>query len=115
MGKNTNAPTSGAPAEVRLGSVLVSLLEPDRGREVEFHRWYERDHFYSGCMVGAHFFAGRRFVATRALKDQRLPKRDSLFADVRDGSYLALYWILAGHHEEAVALGRRSRPESDRA
>jgi hypothetical protein len=90
-----------APAEIRLGSVLVSLLEPDRGREVEFHRWYERDHFYSGCMVGPHFFAGRRFVATRALKDRRLPERDSLFADVRDGSYLALYWLLAGHHDEA--------------
>jgi len=90
-----------AAAEVRLGSVLVSLLEPDRGREVEFHRWYERDHFYSGCMVGPHFFAGKRFVATRALKDQRLPTHDSLFEDVRDGSYLALYWLLAGHHDEA--------------
>lgn len=89
------------PAEVRLGSVLVSLLEPERGREVEFHRWYERDHFYSGCMVGPHFFAGRRFVATRALKDQRLPERDALFEDLRDGSYLALYWLLAGHHDEA--------------
>jgi len=99
MGSEANPET--APAEVRLGSVLVSLLEPERGREVEFHRWYERDHFYSGCMVGPHFFAGRRFVATRALKDRRLPERDSLFEDVRDGSYLALYWLLAGHHEEA--------------
>jgi hypothetical protein len=90
-----------APAQVRVGSALVSLLEPDRGREVEFHRWYERDHFYSGCMVGPHFFAGRRFVATRALKDERLPKRGSLFEDVRDGSYLALYWLLDGHHDEA--------------
>jgi hypothetical protein len=93
--------TDTAPAEVRLGSVLVSLLEPDRGREVEFHRWYERDHFYSGCMVGPHFFAGRRFVATRSLKEFRFPERDSLFEDVRDGSYLALYWLLAGYHEEA--------------
>ena len=90
-----------APAEVRLGSVLVSLLEPDRGREVEFNRWYERDHFYSGCMAGPHFFAGRRFVATRALKDCRVPERESLFEDVRAGSYLALYWLLAGHHAEA--------------
>lgn len=91
-----------APAEVRLGSVLVSLLDPDRGREVEFHRWYERDHFYSGCMAGEHYFAGRRFVATHALKQERLPEQGSLFEDVRDGSYLALYWLLAGHQEEAV-------------
>ena len=89
------------PAEVRLGSILVSFLEPERGREAEFHRWYERDHFYSGCMVGEHFFAGRRFVSTRPLKDERLPAEGGLLTDVRDGSYLALYWLLAGHHEEA--------------
>jgi hypothetical protein len=91
-----------APAEVRLGTVLVSLLEPDRGREVEFHRWYERDHFYAGCMAGANFFSGRRFVATRALKDERLPEQDSLFEDVADGSYLALYWMLAGFGKETI-------------
>lgn len=89
------------PAEVRLGSALVSLLDPEPGREVEFHRWYERDHFYSGCMVGPHFFAGRRFVATRSLKDERMPEQDSAFRDVRDGSYLTLYWLLAGHQDEA--------------
>jgi hypothetical protein len=90
------------PVEVRLGNILVSLLDPERGREAEFHRWYERDHFYSGCMAGPNFFAGRRFVATRALKNERLPEHDSLLEDVRDGSYLALYWILAGHEEESV-------------
>jgi hypothetical protein len=90
-----------APAEVKVGSILVSLLDPNPGEEVAFHRWYERDHFYSGCMAGAHFFAGRRFVATRALKDERLPEHGSMLDELRDGSYLALYWILAGHHEEA--------------
>lgn len=92
-----------APAEVRLGSVLVSLMDPSPGREVEFHRWYERDHFYSGCMAGPHFFSGRRFVATRSLKDERLPEQDSAFRDVRDGSYLTLYWLLAGHEADAEA------------
>ena len=88
------------PAEVKLGSILVSLLDPNPGEEVTFHRWYERDHFYSGCMVGENFFAGRRFVATRSLKDERLPEQGSMLEDPRAGSYLALYWILAGHHEE---------------
>jgi hypothetical protein len=87
--------------EVGLGSVLVSLLDPSRGEEVAFHRWYERDHFYAGCMVGPWFFAGRRFVATRPLKDLRFPESSTLLDDVRAGSYLALYWILAGHHAEA--------------
>jgi hypothetical protein len=79
----------------------VSLLDPAPGQEVAFHRWYERDHFYAGCMLGPWFFAGRRFVATRALKDLRTPARTSFLEDPRAGSYLALYWILAGHHAEA--------------
>ena len=90
-----------APAEVRLGSVLVSLLDPEPGQAVEFNRWYERDHFYSGCLVGPHFFAGRRFVATRTLKDERMPEQTAVFRDVRDGSYLSLYWLLAGHETDA--------------
>lgn len=89
---------------VALGSVLVSLLEPERGREAAFHRWYERDHFYAGCMVVPWFFAGRRFVATRELKALREPQHTPLMDDVRLGSYLALYWMLAGHHADAVAL-----------
>ena len=42
----------GAEAEpVKLGSMLLTLVEPHRGHEVAYNRWYERDHFYSGCMV----------------------------------------------------------------
>jgi hypothetical protein len=86
---------------VELGSVLVSLLDPEPGREAAFHRWYERDHFQAGVMVGPWFFAGRRFVATRELKDLRTPSSTPLLRDPREGSYLTLYWILAGHHGEA--------------
>jgi hypothetical protein len=93
--------------EIALGSVLVSLLDPEPGREAEFHRWYERDHFYAGVMIGAWFFAGRRFVATRALKDLRHPAQSPVLDDVRRGSYLTLYWILAGHHEEASSWSTR--------
>ena len=49
---------------VALGGSLITLVEPRPGHEVEYNRWYERDHFYAGCMVGAHCFAGARFVAT---------------------------------------------------
>ena len=59
----------GAEAEpVKLGSMLFTLVEPRRGHEVAYNRWYERDHFYAGCMVGPYNFAGRRFVATAELK-----------------------------------------------
>jgi hypothetical protein len=87
--------------EIALGSVLVSLMDPSRGHEVEFHRWYERDHFYAGCMVGPWFFSGRRFVATRSLKDLRYPATTPVIDDITRGSYLALYWILDGRHEAA--------------
>ena len=45
---------------VALGSILVSLLEPEEGTARAFNRWYERDHFYAGCMTGADFFSDRR-------------------------------------------------------
>jgi hypothetical protein len=93
--------------EIALGSVLVSLLDPEPGREAAFHRWYERDHFYAGVMIGPWFFAGRRFVATRAHKDLRHPATTPVLDDVRRGSYLTLYWILAGHHEEASSWSTR--------
>jgi hypothetical protein len=94
--------------EVALGSALFTLVEPHRGHEVAYHRWYERDHFYAGCMIGPWFFAGRRWVSTRDLKDLRIGPDSGgagagagagagpLFGDDRAGSYLALYWVLAG-------------------
>ena len=68
--------------EVRLGSMLFTLVEPHRGHEVAYNRWYERDHFYAGCMVGPWLFAGRRFVATRPLKDLRFGSDADLFGGV---------------------------------
>ncbi len=107
MASSTSAGEGSGPgpiehSRVALGSVLVSLLEPARGHEVAFHRWYERDHFYAGCMVGPYFFAGRRYVATRDLKRLRFPNETPVIDDIARGSYLALYWMLAGHHTEAV-------------
>ena len=86
---------------VALGSILVSLLEPSPGKARAFNRWYERDHFYAGCMTGEHFFAGRRFVATQPLKALRFPASSSAVADSSIGSFLALYWMERGHHREA--------------
>src|SRR3712207_316143 len=81
--------------------MLFTLVEPHRGHEVAYNRWYERDHFYAGCMVGAYNFAGRRWVAPRRYKDLRYVADDSAIAtDPLRGSYLALYWVLAGHHQE---------------
>ncbi len=93
--------------EVHLGSMLFTLVEPHRGHEVAYNRWYERDHFYAGCMVGPWLFAGRRFVATRPLKDLRFGTEPDLFGPADRGSYLAVYWILEGRHDDHVAWALR--------
>ena len=86
---------------VRVGSMLFTLVDPERGHEVAYNRWYERDHFYAGCMIGPWLFAGKRWVATRELKDLRFPKGDTPGASPGDaGSYLATYWIQEGRHKE---------------
>ena len=99
---------SGRTAErpIRLGGALVTLVEPHRGHEVAYNRWYERDHFYAGCMVGAWTLAGARFVATRDDKARRAPG-STVAPDPSVGSFLSLYWILAGRFGEWMEWGTR--------
>ena len=87
--------------DVKLGTMLFTMVDPWKGYELEYNRWYERDHYYAGCMVGAWNFAGGRFVAPRPLKDLRIPQGPSVITpDPASGSYLAIYWVLAGHHDD---------------
>ena len=88
---------------VRVGSCLFTMVDPVRGHEVDYNRWYERDHFYAGCMVGPWLFAGRRWVATRDLKDLRFPAESPVAVPVGAGSYLAVYWVHEGRHDEHFA------------
>lgn len=90
---------------IDVGAALVTLVEPHRGQEVAYNRWYERDHFYAGCLIGPLWFAGRRWVATRPLKDLRFPADTEFLPDISAGSYLATYWILKGHEQDAIAWG----------
>jgi hypothetical protein len=85
---------------VKVGSMLFTMVEPHRGHEVAYNRWYERDHFYAGCMIGPWLFAGHRWVATRALKDLRFPDDSTVAVPVDAGSYLAIYWVHQDHHDE---------------
>ena len=98
---------SGKTAErpVRLGGALVTIVEPHRGHEVAYNRWYERDHFYAGCMIGAWNISGARFVATRDLKALRYPADSPVIPDPATGSYLALYWVLAGKFGQWMQWG----------
>lgn len=84
-----------SPVQTRLRSVLVRLFDPGPGQDIDFHRWSERDHFKAGCLAGSDDLAGR-YIATRSLKDERMPEQESSFRDVRDGSYLMLDWLFEG-------------------
>jgi len=80
---------------IRIGTMLYTLVEPHRGHQVAYNRWYERDHFYAGCQIGAYNFAGARFVSTAPLKGLRYPTGDgALVADPSIGSYLGIYFYL---------------------
>jgi len=86
---------------VKVGHMLFTMVDPERGHEVAYNRWYERDHFYAGCLVGPWLFAGRRWVAPRALKALRYPRESAIARpDVTAGSYVAVYWIHADRFDE---------------
>ncbi len=85
----------------KVGSMLLTLVDPHRGYEVAFNRWYERDHYYAGCMVGPWLYAGSRWVATRSLKDLRWGDGSEAIAAPTDaGSYVAIYFVERGHHAD---------------
>ena len=85
---------------VKVGTFLFTMVEPHKGHEVAYNRWYEHDHFYSGCLVGPNVFAGDRFVATRRLKKLRSKAANDMTPDRSTGSYLAVYWWQKGTTEE---------------
>jgi hypothetical protein len=85
---------------IAVGAMLFTMVDPNRGHEVAYNRWYERDHFYAGCMIGPGMLAGSRWVATRPLKDLRFPATSPFAEPVDAGSYLAIYWMNAGQEAE---------------
>jgi hypothetical protein len=95
---------------MKVGSMLLTLVDPNRGFETAYNRWYERDHFYAGCMIGPFLFAGSRWVATRELKDTRWPLGDETIASPTDaGSYVAIYWVERGHHADHFDVWARQQ------
>ena len=93
---------------VKVGSMLLTLVDPNKGYERAYNRWYERDHFYGGCMIGPNTLAGSRWVAPRQLKDQRWPQSDNAVATPWDaGSYVAIYFVEKGHHDDFFGWGSK--------
>src|SRR3954453_12253632 len=71
---------------IRVGSLLWVFTDPHRGHEFAYNRWYERDHYYAGCMIGAFTFAGSRWVATARHKEAPFPADGGMPFALHDGS-----------------------------
>jgi hypothetical protein len=104
------------PNDVRIGSALITMVEPHPGAEREYNRWYEDDHFYSGAMHGPWVFSGRRWVAPRALRDRRVVVPDPAVQPPDAGCYISLYWSTAGHELDVerwsyLAMDRALMPD----
>ncbi len=103
------------PYPVRIGSALITMVEPHPGHERAYNRWYEDDHFYSGAMAMPWMFAGRRWVAPRELQLLRYPADSVIAQPVTAGCYLATYWITEGRYEDhlrwSVGTNQRLLPD----
>lgn len=103
------------PYDTKIGSALITLVEPHAGHERAYNRWYEDDHFYSGAMAMPWMFSGRRWVAPRDLQALRAPADSAIAQPLSAGKYLATYWITAGRYEDhlrwTVATNKRLLPD----
>ncbi|MFE5703519.1 hypothetical protein [Rhodococcus koreensis] len=80
-----------------LGGVYATLVQAHPGREEPYNRWYEDDHFITGGTSGPWIFAGRRFHRT-----DFPPLRCGDDAPGEPGSFITLYFALAGHVAESA-------------
>ena len=90
--------------QVHIGSVWVSLMEPEKGHEAAFNQWYGDDHFYAGGMNLAGIFAGRRWlcpVEHQALRD--VPD-GSLVDPPEAGRFLHLNFFMRGQVDESAGV-----------
>ncbi|GAB2936637.1 hypothetical protein [Streptomyces heilongjiangensis] len=99
------------PYGADLGHALITMVEPHPGREREYNRWYEDDHFIAGAMAMPWMYAGRRWVATRDLQLLRYPEKSAVAQPVTAGCYMSVYWMTAGRYADhmrwTVGINRR--------
>ncbi|MFF8714845.1 hypothetical protein ACF07T_25890 [Streptomyces sp. NPDC015184] len=103
------------PYGVRPGHALITLVEPHPGHEYAYNRWYEDDHYYAGAMAMPWMFAGRRWVATRELRELRYPERSAVAEPVGVGCYLSTYWVTEGRYDDHMrwTVGINKRLDRD--
>jgi hypothetical protein len=91
------------PYDARIGSALITMVEPHVGHERSYNRWYEDDHFNSGAMAMPWMFAGRRWVAPKSLQALRYPVDSAIAKPVEAGKYISIYWLTDGRYDDHMA------------
>jgi len=85
---------------VELGHAIFALVEPHRGFEKAWNRWYERDHFPAAGACAPWTLSTARWLATRREKALRTPKENPICQPSTRGSFLAALWIQKGRYED---------------
>jgi hypothetical protein len=90
------------PSDLRLelGHVIVAFMEPHRGHEHAWNRWYERDHFLALCAAAPWTFSSARFIATKREKALRTPRANPISDPPERGSFLGCAFIQRGRYED---------------
>ncbi len=103
------------PYAARIGSALITMVEPHPGREAAYNRWYEDDHFNSGAMAFPWMFAGRRWVATVPYQQLRYPSDSAIAQPLDAGKYISIYWITDGQYDSTIrwAVGTNQKLFAD--
>ncbi len=91
------------PYPARIGSSLITMVEPHVGHDHSYNRWYEDDHFNSGAMAMPWMFSGRRWVAPKSLQKFRYPADSKIAKPVELGKYISIYWLTDGRYDEHMA------------
>jgi hypothetical protein len=103
------------PYAAKIGSALITMVEPHPGQDAAYNRWYEDDHFNAGAMAFPWLFAGRRWVATVPYQQLRYPEDSAVAQPLSAGKYISTYWITDGQFESQMrwAVGTNHRLFAD--
>jgi hypothetical protein len=91
-----SSPDAIVPFKVELEGVVYTLVDVHAGHDARFEDWYENDHFYAGGVLAPYVLSGRRWYASKALRESRFVSPACPLPDARAGTNLATYFVTAG-------------------
>jgi len=90
-----SSPDAIRPFKVALEGVVYTLVDVHDGYDARFEEWYENDHFYAGGVLAPYVLSGRRWYASRVLRDSRFASPACPLPDPQVGTNLATYFVTA--------------------